>query len=387
MVSISKLSVNNFRCYDQGTIEGLSCGVVVLTGANGAGKTNMLEALSLLAPGRGLRGARSSEIQKQDCRPALEPWAVSAQAETLYGPVRIGTGSDALTDKRIVRINGETVRAQTALAEYMACVWLTPQMDRLFLEAPGARRRFLDRLVFAFDPGHAGRLTRYEKAISQRSRILKDHESPDPAWLEGIESVLAETGVAVAAARIDLVTRLQQAVNTTLPPDDTLFPRSIISLRGAVEELLGQAPAVEVEDMIRYQLRQTRLQDRQSGTTATGPHRSDLAVVYTAKSMPAGQCSTGEQKALLIGIVLAHARLIAAERGAAPLLLLDEVAAHLDDRRRAGLYDVLWDMKGQAWLTGTDAHLFDALGPAAQRFHVENGRLAPLLSARRASSS
>ncbi|QQG36693.1 MAG: DNA replication/repair protein RecF [Micavibrio aeruginosavorus] len=372
MAFIRTLQMTHFRCYEGARLDGLRPGVVVLSGPNGAGKTNVLEAVSLLSPGRGLRGARVSEMQ---CRDARQPWAVAAEAETPYGLVRMGTGLDtqSVAEKRIVRINGETVRAQTALAEYLACVWLTPQMDRLFLEGASARRKFLDRLIFAFDPGHAGRVTRYENAMSQRSKILRENERPDPVWLDGLEAQMAETGVAIAAARLDFMALLQQACDQAA--DDTLFPRAILSLRGTIEELLRQAPALEVEDIFRYQLRDSRSTDARTGGAATGPHKGDLFVVYAAKSMPADQCSTGEQKALLIGITLAHSRLMAAERGAPPILLLDEVAAHLDRGRRVTLYEILLGLGGQVWMTGTDAHLFDSLGVRAHYFHVEKSHL------------
>lgn len=373
MAFIRSLQLHSFRCYDSVHLDGLPSGPVVLTGPNGAGKTNVLEAVSLLSPGRGIRGARISEMQRRDASAA---WAVSAEAETPFGATRIGTGLDAnsMTEKRIVRINGETVKAQTALAEYLACVWLTPQMDRLFIDGSSARRKFLDRLIFAFDPGHAGRVTRYENAMGQRSKILRESERPDPVWLDGLEAQMAETGVAIAAARSEFLVILQRACDQQ-DVAETLFPRALMGLRGTIEELLSRAPAIEVEDMFRYQLRESRSVDARTGGAATGPHKADLAVMYAAKDMPADQCSTGEQKALLIGMTLAHSRLMAAERGAPPILLLDEVAAHLDESRRAALYDILLELGGQVWMTGTDAHLFTALGARMNAFHVESSTI------------
>lgn len=369
MAHITSLNLTNFRSYEGAAINNLPPGPVVLYGPNGAGKTNILEALSLLTPGRGLRGAKVSEVQRCYISPDGQGWAVAAVAETPYGTAKLGTGRDSAADKRIVRINGETT-TQAALTEYLSIVWLTPQMDRLFLDAAGARRRFLDRLVFAFDPGHAGRVTRYENAMSQRSKILKENLFPDPAWLDALESTMAETGVAIAAARLDFAVRLQSACDRA---EGNLFPRARLIVSGTIDELLTSAPALEVEEMFRYQLKQTRPQDAQTGGAATGPHKSDLRAYYAAKNMPADQCSTGEQKALLIGIVLAHARLITAERGTPPILLLDEVAAHLDESRRAGLYELLLSLKTQAWLTGTDAALFTALHGNAQRFEIDGG--------------
>ncbi|HEY8191463.1 MAG TPA: DNA replication/repair protein RecF [Alphaproteobacteria bacterium] len=367
MAFIASLHLTNFRSYESAAIDSLPQGPVVLYGPNGAGKTNILEALSLLTPGRGLRGAKVGEIQR--CYMGGEAWAVSVSAETPYGAIKIGTGRDPQTDKRIIRINGETA-TQAALAEYLSVVWLTPQMDRLFIDSAGTRRRFLDRLAFAFDPGHAGRVTRYENAMAQRSKLLKENRMPDPMWLDGLETTMAETGVAIAAARLDFTRRLQSACDRA---EDNLFPRTRLALRGTIDELLANASALEVEDMFKYQLKQTRAQDAVSGGAATGPHKSDLAVRFAAKDMPADQCSTGEQKSLLIGIILAHARLIAAERGAPPVLLLDEVAAHLDENRRAGLYSILLAMKAQVWLTGTDRGLFTALRNDALRFEINNG--------------
>ena len=370
MLFIASLKLQNFRCYNQAEIRDVADGLIVLHGTNGAGKTNVLEALSLLSPGRGLRGAKAMEIQ---CRDGGKPWAVSASLETAYGPVQLGTGLDAQAEKRIIRINGENVKGQAALAQHLACVWLTPQMDRLFIDSSRERRKFLDRLVFAFDPGHAGRVTRYENAMAQRSRILRD-ERNEPAWLDSLEAQMAETGVAIAAARLDFIARLQTACDTQ---GNEFFPVSKLSATGTIEELLKKAPALEIEDLFKYQLRESRGVDMLTGGAATGPHKADLSVVFAAKNMPADQCSTGEQKALLIGIVLAHARLIAAERGSPPILLLDEVAAHLDEHRRAALYDLLTDLRGQVWLTGTDQKLFTAIENRAQFFYVQDAQIMP----------
>lgn len=365
MTFISNLKLHNFRCYPGATLDNLSAGLIVLYGPNGAGKTNVLEAVSLLSPGRGLRGAKNTEMQ---CQSAGQPWAVAAGLQTGYGPVQVGTGMDAKTEKRIVRVNGENARSQNALAEHLACVWLTPQMDRLFIDAASNRRRFLDRLIFAFDPGHSGRVTRYENAMRQRSKLLQEGKN-EPSWLEGLEAQMAETACAIGAARLDFVSRLQAACDKA---DSDVFPRAALKATGTVEELLEHSSALEVEEMFKFQLGQSRGRDAVTGGAATGPHKSDLAVRYAAKDMAADQCSTGEQKALLIGIILAHAKLILAERGAPPVLLLDEVAAHLDEQRRAALYDLLEKLGGQVWLTGTDANLFTAIEGKAQFFEVRN---------------
>jgi len=381
MAYISEFQISNFRCYEAAALRDLASAPVVLYGANGAGKTNILEALSFLVPGRGLRAAKVGEIQRQSSDRTTAPWAVSAVAEGPYGTTRLGTGADADSERRLIRINGVAAKGQNALGEYLSAVWLTPQMDRLFLDASGTRRRFLDRLVFAFDGGHAGRVTRYENAMSQRAKILKDpHNHPDPVWLEGLEVSMAETGVAIAAGRLDFMQRLQSACDRAGREEDALFPRAHLAVRGSIEEMLLRLPALEVESLFKYQLKESRAQDAVSGGAATGPHKSDLLVRYLAKNMPADQCSTGEQKALLIGIVLAHSRLIQAERGAPPILLLDEVAAHLDENRRRGLYDLLLSMRGQVWMTGTDISLFDAIRGQARIFEVAQAQLrdAPL---------
>lgn len=368
MTFISTLKLHNFRCYGQAGLPGLSDGLVVLVGPNGAGKTNILEALSLLSPGRGLRGAKVTEIQSNA---APEAWAVASDLETAHGVVKLGTGAQAGSDKRVVRINGANAKSQSALAEYLACVWLTPQMDRLFIDSSRERRRFLDRLVFAFDPGHSGRTARYDNAMSQRSKLLREGKG-DASWLEGLEAQMAETGVSIAAARLDFSGRLQTACDKS---ETDMFPRAQLAVQGTLEELLRNAPALEVEEMFKYQLSESRARDMETGGAATGPHKSDLLVSYAAKDMPADQCSTGEQKALLIGLVMAHARLIAAERGTPPLLLLDEVAAHLDEKHRAALYDLLIDLGGQVWLTGTDENLFDAIKDRAQFFQIKDAQI------------
>ena len=337
------------------------------------GKTNILEAVSLLSPGRGLRGARVMEIQKND---SDTPWAVAGLLQSKYDEeVRLGTGLDPNSrsgaEKRTVRINGDSVKSQARLGEYVSCVWLTPQMDRLFLDSGRERRKFLDRLVFAFDPGHSGRVTRYENALSQRSKLLREGDADD-TWIAGLEQQMAETGIAIAAARLDFADRLQAAC---IASDHSHFPLAHFRVKGSVEELLANAPALEVEATFKYQLEQSRERDGYTGGAASGPHKSDLSVIYAAKNMKADQCSTGEQKALLIGLILAHARLIKAERGAPPVLLLDEVAAHLDDTRRAALYEILQELGGQVWLTGTEENLFTAIKDKAQFFEVRDSRI------------
>ncbi|PCI96778.1 MAG: DNA replication/repair protein RecF [Alphaproteobacteria bacterium] len=373
MSALKTIKLYNFRCYEQASLKDLSSGLIVLSGVNGAGKTNILEAVSLLSPGRGLRGARVMEIQKND---SDVPWAVAGLFHSHYGDeVRLGTGLDPNSrqgaEKRTVRINGNAVKSQAALGEYLSCVWLTPQMDRLFMDSGRERRKFLDRLIFAFDPGHSGRVSRYENALSQRSKLLREGNA-DGAWVSGLEQQMAETGIAIAAARLDFVSRLQAACEAA---DHTHFPLARFRVKGVIEELLANAPALEVEEAFKYQLTESRARDGITGGAASGPHKSDLSVTYAKKNMPAYQCSTGEQKALLIGLILAHARLIKAERGAPPILLLDEVAAHLDEGRRGALYGILQNLNAQSWLTGTESNLFTAIEGKAQFFDVKDSQI------------
>lgn len=374
MSFIQSLQLHHFRCYEQARMDNVAPGLIVLTGPNGAGKTNILEAVSLLSPGRGLRAAANEDIQKKD---AGGVWAIAANAETGGAVVQLGTGMDAMSGKRSVRINGASAKAQVALADYVSCVWLTPQMDRIFIDSSSGRRKFFDKLIFAFDAGHAGRVTRYENAMAQRSKLLREGNA-DASWLKSLEAQMAETGVAIVAARLDFIGRLQRACDLAHEREETFFPKAALHLSGTVEELLSKAPAVEVEEMFAYQLSQSRTRDAETGGAASGPHKADLLVRYRAKDMPADQCSTGEQKALLIGIILAHARLMRSERGSPPILLLDEVAAHLDENRRAALFDLLIDLGGQVWMTGTDSSLFSAAKNRAQFWGVEMGRITLL---------
>ncbi len=379
---LRRLSLSNFRCYAEAVLEA-DARPVVLTGPNGAGKTNLLEAISFLGPGRGLRRARLTEVDRQ--RPAEAdgpaPWAVAAEVMTQDGPRQIGTGRDpgagaaaedsALRERRTVKIDGAFVRRQQDLGEIVNLVWLTPQMDGLFRDGASGRRRFFDRLIYGFDPGHAGRLTAYEHALRERARLLKNRAG-DGAWLEALEETMAGHAVAIAAARRALVERLNGACAMGVGP----FPQVRLALVGDVEAWLAEMPALDCEERLRAGLRDSRPRDAESGGAAFGPQRSDVAAEHLGKRLPAPQCSTGEQKALIVAIVLAHARLQALDRGAAPLLLLDEIAAHLDDVRRAALFEELLALGAQAWLTGTDAALFTPFGDRAQFVQVRDAVLA-----------
>jgi len=371
--AVKRLQLTDFRGYGSARLD-VDERPVVLTGPNGAGKTNLLEAISFLAPGRGLRRARLGDIDRAGAAAAPRaPWAVAAWIETGRGEVQLGTGRDATSlsgERRIVRIDGAKAKSQAELATFAAIGWLTPQMDRLFIEASSGRRRFLDRLVLAFDTGHAGRLAAYELAMRERQRLLQ--HGGDPGWLAALEERMAADGIAIAAARREMAARLALDDVSAEP-----FPRATLTLKGEVETWLGQMPALAAEEALRARLDATRRRDRDSGTTEAGPQRSDLAVRHAGTGMDAAQCSTGEQKALLIAIVLAHARLRARHTGAAPILLLDEVAAHLDATRRAALFAAILALEAQAWLTGTDAALFAGLAGAAQFFTVADAAIHP----------
>jgi DNA replication and repair protein RecF len=367
--SVTRLALTDFRGYGAARLA-LEPRPVVLTGPNGAGKTNLLEAVSLLAPGRGLRRVRLAEIDRRvpPARPTELPPAAWAVAATVIGPrgaTEIGTGRDADSEtgeRRLVQIDGNTARSQAALAEQLCVIWLTPQMDRLFTEAASARRRFLDRLVYGFDPAHAHRVGAYEQAMRERARLLAGDRLPDPAWLKALEARMAEHGIAVAAARRDTVARLDEAARQT----DGVFPAARLALTDEIAALLDTMPALAVEEAFAARLAEARRADAAAGITTVGPHRADLAATHGGTHMSASQCSTGEQKALLIGIVLAFARLMARRRGEVPILLLDEVAAHLDAARRRALYDAIAATHSQAWLTGTDKSLFDGMTGTAQ---------------------
>lgn len=369
---ISKLTLTNFRNYAALTID-LAPGSVVFSGDNGAGKTNLLEAISFLTPGRGLRRAPYADVAREG---GDGGFALHARLDGPDGQVEIGTGISVGEGEggRRVRINGATARSAEDMLEWLRVVWLTPAMDTLFTGPAAARRRFLDRLVLAIDPGHGQRALDYEKAMRGRNRLLTDG-SRDDRWFEAIETQMAETGVAIAAARAELV-RLLAAMIDRLP-DTGPFPQADISLSGDLEAEISNAPAVDVEERFRRALAGGRDRDRAAGRTLEGPHRSDLLVRHRPKAMPAELCSTGEQKALLVGIVLSHARLTGEMSGMTPILLLDEIAAHLDGGRRAALFSILEELNCQAFMTGTDAALFSSLKGRAQFLTVDHGTVGP----------
>ncbi len=353
---LSKLVVDNFRNYQRATLQ-LDAPAVVLTGPNGAGKTNLLEAISLLAPGRGMRRARREHWPNASVQSPY--WAVAATLQSADGEVQIGSGvtPDTAHTGRVMRLEGQTV-SQTEIGGYISVSWLAPHMDGIFVDSPGARRRFLDRLVIAFDPAHIGRMARYEKALRQRSVLLTEGRG-DAGWLRSLEAVLAETAVAVTAARQTLIRDLNQEAEKGWLG----FPGVRLGLVGNTEQWLANMPALQVEDKLMAAAKTARL----AGDTAMpGPHASDLQAVHLASQTPAYLASTGQQKALLIAVVLAHARLQERRLGKSPLMLLDDVAAHLDADRRSALFEAVGLLGGQCWYSGSDEQQFDDLMGKAQ---------------------
>lgn len=379
LVWVERLALSCFRNHDDLSLD-LGPEPVVLVGPNGAGKTNLLEAVSLLAPGQGLRRAPYPELARLG---AGKPWAVSAKVHTGSGLVDIGTGSAVTPGTgrmsatgRVVRIDRETMSGSGALADYVEMVWLLPAMDGLFTGAAGDRRRFLDRLILCFDPAYRTRLNHFERAMRQRNRLLEQDETSSSQF-QGLEVQLAETGVAIAAARAEAVGRLRQTIEArrVLDPQSP-FPWARIGMDGTLEADLANRPAVDVEDAYLRALGANRARDRAAGRTLAGPHRSDLIVEHGPKGMPARVCSTGEQKALLVGLVLAHAEMIAQHKdGAAPILLLDEISAHLDEARREALFVEILRLKTQAWMTGTDRSAFASLEGRARFLQVGDGHM------------
>ncbi len=370
---LTRLMLRDFRSYAALTLP-FQARIVVIAGENGAGKTNLLEAISLLTPGRGLRGAKVAELGRNTPDGPL-PWAVAGRLETPVGAFDVGSGTPegGPADRRTFRLDGAPVKSQAELAERIAAVWLTPQMDRLFQEGASARRRFLDRLVWALEPHHAREVAAYDNAMAQRNRVLAQGRA-DPAWLAGLEDAMARHGTAAAAARRGLVLRLNAALAEGLTG---AFPAARLDLSCPIAAGLAEAPALAVEDRLREELARHRGRDAAAGAAVTGPHRADLLFTHVPKALPAGLCSTGEQKALLVSVVLAHASLIAAARGFAPLLLLDEVAAHLDAGRREALFQALATLPAQAFLTGTDAAVFAPLRGVAEGFLAGGGNILP----------
>ncbi len=371
---LSRLRLSDFRSW-QVLDASFDASLICIAGENGAGKTNLLEAISLLAPGRGLRGARMAEFGRQQAGAGL-PWAVAGRFETRLGAMDIGTGTDpeGHSERRVYRLDGQAVRSQAMLAERVAAVWITPQMDRLFQEGASGRRRFLDRLVWALEPGHAREVAAHDSAMAERNRLLGEGRA-DPSWLAGLEDAMARHAVAVAAARRALMLRLNAELVAGRATGT--FPAARLEIACPILAALAETPAVAVEDALRQGLAADRRRDAAAGGAARGAHKADLSLIHMPKSISAEFCSTGEQKALLVSVVLAHATLIAEARGFAPLLLLDEVAAHLDPVRREALFAALAGLPAQVFMTGTDLEVFAPLAGLGRLFSAGDGKLIP----------
>jgi DNA replication and repair protein RecF len=372
---VSALKLTDFRNYASLRLT-LDASPVVLVGDNGSGKTNLLEAVSLLGPGHGLRGRPYGELARKDGQGGF---AIAATVTTRHGEIDVGTGFLPGTREegagRTVRIAGKE-RSAGALGDYVKQVFLIPAMDGLFTGAASERRRFLDRLVLAIDPKMRNPLSRYDRAMRQRNRLFQLREY-SRALFKGLEEQMAEAGTAIAAARLDAVERLSNLIEEThAARGDGPFPHAVLALHGTLETELAMRPATEVEDVFRLMLEEGRERDRAAARTRDGPHLSDLLVVHGPKNALAAQCSSGEQKALLLGLVLAKAELITLLEGTAPLVLLDEVAAHLDQARREALFSEILRLGVQAWMTGTDRELFSPIAQDAQILAVSQGNIA-----------
>jgi DNA replication and repair protein RecF len=371
---IHRLTLTHFRNYRAASLE-TRADVVVLVGPNGAGKTNCLEAISFLSPGRGLRRATLEDVADNQGNGS---WAVSAEIEGALGLATLGTGIDpagteGTANTRRCRIDREPVSSATAFGDHLRMVWLTPAMDGLFVGAASERRRFFDRLVLAIDSQHSGRVAALERSLRSRNRLL-EVRNYDDHWCEAIEHETAELAVAVAATRAQTAVKLASVLRER--GEASVFPSALISLDGWMENALLSEPATSVEDRYRQVLRDSRARDAIAGRTLNGPHLTDLQVIYAPKEMPARDASTGEQKALLIGLVLAHANLVAGTTGIRPLLLLDEVVAHLDPSRRAALFAELAKLGAQVWMSGADPAAFAEVSATAEIFNVDSGQIS-----------
>jgi DNA replication and repair protein RecF len=376
---ITRITAQDFRGYKALDLR-VNSDLIALIGDNGAGKTNLLEALSLFSPGRGLRRADITDMARQSGQGKASRFSLSLSVDYEGAEHRFGMGwereNNSLSGKRVYRLDGAKATSAQEFSEYLRFIWLTPDMDGLFRGSAGDRRRFLDRLVLATDVSHGRRVQALERALSTRNRLLD--EQADPQWCTAVEREIAEHGIAVAAARAETLSRLSTLM-LSRRDEESLFPWAMLSLEGEVDTWLTHMSALDAEDHYRQRLHETRARDRAAGRTLTGAHTSDLHVVHGPKHIVAHLASTGEQKALLTGLVLAHAQLTRQISGVTPLLLLDEVAAHLDPSRRAALYQELIRLECQVWMTGTDAQLFEALPASALKMQVSEGNVTPLL--------
>jgi DNA replication and repair protein RecF len=372
---VTRLYLNHYRSYPQLNLE-CAPSPVILTGPNGAGKTNILEALSFLCPGQGLRQTKLSQISHHKEGVVSGLWSVAVHlSEGKLSPSVLGTGLEMREGKerRVIQMDGRVGLSQSDLTRTVGVIWLTPSMDRLFVEAAASRRRFLDRLVYVFDAGHASRVARYEYCVRERLRLLKAR-TQNKTWLDTLEEKAAQSAVAIACARLFLIERLNQMGDEALG----FLPVPHLAIEGYVEDLLQTLPALKVEENFQALLAKNRTFDQECARTTQGVHRTDLVVFFQDKNMPAQQCSTGEQKALLLSLIMATARLRAKSREGIPLLLLDEVVAHLDTRRREALLAEILHLGMQTWMTGTDENAFSQVRGQMQHFQLEKGVLTPL---------
>jgi DNA replication and repair protein RecF len=365
ILSVTNLKLINYRNYPHINLN-FSNQPVIITGANGVGKTNILEAISLLSPGRGLRNIKLEEIGRQDKDSKTKHnWQIKAFINSVYGPMEVVTSSnideDDKSTKRYIKINDQNIKNQSELAKIFSIIWLTPQMDQLFIGSSLNRRRFIDRLVFNFDAEHAARIGKYENLMRERVKLLKKSYQ-DNIWLNAVEQNMAEVAVAIAASRVQIIEYLQAMINVSTGA----FPKAKISMKGELEEKVVNMPSLQLEEEFKQKLKSYRETDFFTGRTNAGIHRSDLLVYHLHKNIEASNCSTGEQKALLLSIILAEAKARIKWRSSTPVLLLDEVIAHLDEDRRYALFEELLAMQAQCWITGTDKSIFDSLINHAQ---------------------
>ncbi|MHA1539275.1 MAG: DNA replication/repair protein RecF [Alphaproteobacteria bacterium] len=380
--AVSSLRLSHFRSYEDASLVLEKGRSVVLVGENGAGKTNVLEALSLFAPGRGFRKAKLSDFKCQQSSSPL--WAVSMTLEDVRSsgktvlstgndPEKVSTSMDSEKQgRRLIKVDGEILKGQGKLAEYVRFFWLTPQMDLLFSEGTSTKRRFLDRLVYGFDKEHAKRVLDYEQAVRERLKVLKTSPAGQEAWLTSLEKVMSEQGVAIVAARKALIAQLSGVLEEE---DFGVFPRGRLMLEGEIERWLDETSALEVETLFMAALHKNRAQDKRAGKTLMGAHKTDLKAWFAPKDLSAEFCSTGEQKSLLIAIMLAYVRLQEKLGLPKPILLLDEIASHLDKNKRESLFKTLEERGVQAWYTGTDEEIFEELRSSADFYCVEGGVL------------
>jgi DNA replication and repair protein RecF len=370
ILSIDSLHLSNFRNYVSLRLDDLASTPIVITGPNGAGKTNILEAISLFTPGKGIRGAKLEDMSHKAELHHANSWSITGEVEGIKGKSVISTFKPADSNKRVISIDGNTARTHNELSNLMSIIWLTPQMDQIFISSASTRRKFLDRLVYSFDGEHAKRVANYEFFMRERIKLLK-RDRLDLEWISVVERKMAEFAIAIAVARVQIIEYLQNEIDNFISP----FPKAIISIKGSIENKVIGNPALQLEEEYKQGLLKNRGIDAQTGRTSIGVHKTDLKVVHAIKSMEAGYCSTGEQKTLLVCMILASARMTIKKRSYVPVLLLDEVIAHLDEDRRAFLLDDIRRIKAQAWLTGTDLSVFSSLKNHATFFQVEGAKL------------